>query len=71
MMNPFTYTKNPQTIAEAQSNLNYWWFEGMECPADTIPANWNTFIREMKREAKRDLLKVVDTETKWVYSKYR
>lgn len=59
-MNPFTYYKNPTSRAEAQSNCNYWWFEGMDdCPEDAVPANWNTFIREMKREASRQLLQFV------------
>lgn len=58
-MNPFTYTKTPQTIIEAQSNINYWWFEGMECPEGEIEANWNTFIREMKRAADRDIQKLM------------
>ena len=52
-MNPFPYTKNPTTPFEAQNNINYWWYEGMECPVGEIEANWNTFIREMKREAGR------------------
>jgi hypothetical protein len=53
-MNPFPYTKNPQTIKDAYSNLNHWWFEGMLCPDGYIESNWNTFIREMKRDANRD-----------------
>lgn len=28
-MNPFTYTKNPQTAAEMQDNANHHWFEKM------------------------------------------
>jgi hypothetical protein len=58
-MNPFRYTKNPQTLAEARANSNYWWFEGMECPAGEIEANWNTFIREMKRSAANDIQKLM------------
>lgn len=56
MSNPFLYTKNPSNKFEAQQNINYWWFEGMGgCPENTIEANWNTFIREMKREANKEL----------------
>jgi len=58
-MNPFRYTKNPQTLIEAQSNINYWWFEGMEGPDDEIEANWNTFIHEMKRAAANDKQKLM------------
>lgn len=61
-MNPFPYTKNPTTIMEAQNNINYWWYEGMERPAGEIEANWNTFIREMKRDAGRDMRKVLTIE---------
>lgn len=54
--NPFEYFKSPRCRAEAQSNANYWLFEGMtECPADTVEASWNVFIREMKRDANREL----------------
>ena len=58
-MNPFPYTKNPTTLFEAQNNINYWWYEGMECPVGEIKANWNTFIREMKRSASSDLKKLL------------
>jgi len=61
-MNPFPYTKKPATIMEAQSNINYWWYEGMECPAGEIEANWRTFIREMKRSADRDMQKLLTME---------
>lgn len=57
-MNSFPYTKNPTTLFEAQNNINYWWYQGMECPVGEIEANWNTFIREMKREAGRDFCKL-------------
>jgi hypothetical protein len=57
-MNPFRYTKTPKNLCEAQSNVNYWWYEGMECPPDTIEAHWRTFIKEMKREAGRDFCKL-------------
>ena len=30
----------------------------MECPVGEIEANWNTFIREMKRGAGRDFCKL-------------
>ena len=62
-MNPFQYTKNPTCLMEAQTNINYWWFEGMNCPEDEIKANWKTFIREMKREAERDMQKLLVSET--------
>ena len=61
-MNPFPYTKNPTTIMEAQNNINYWWYEGMECPPGEIEANWRTFIREMKRSADQDMRKVLTME---------
>jgi hypothetical protein len=61
-MNPFSYTKKPVTIMEAQNNINYWWYEGMECPPNTIEANWRTFIREMKREADRDMRNLLTLE---------
>lgn len=61
-MNPFPYTKNPTTRFEALSNSNYWWYEGMECPPDTIEAHWRTFIREMKRSAARDLQNLLTSE---------
>jgi hypothetical protein len=54
--NPFTYYKKPSNHQEAQSNVNYWWFEGMgDCPIDTIEAHWNTYIKEMKRSAAKEL----------------
>jgi len=61
-MNPFPYTKKPTNLMEAQNNLNYWWYEGMECPADVIEANWRTFIREMKRAADQDMRKLLTLE---------
>lgn len=61
-MNPFPYTKNPTTIMEAQNNINYWWYEGMECPVGEIEANWRTFIREMKRAADQDMRKLLTLE---------
>jgi hypothetical protein len=53
--NPFPYTKNPKNLNDAQMNINYWYFEGMECPEGEIEANWKTFIREMKRDADRNM----------------
>jgi len=65
MSNPFTYYKKPQSRQEAQSNINYWWYEGMgECPEDSIPANWKTFIREMRRGAERELRKMLTQHQK-------
>jgi hypothetical protein len=61
-MNPFPYTKKPNTIIEAQNNINYWFYEGMECPPDTIEAHWQTFIREMKRAADRDMRNLLTLE---------
>jgi len=60
--NPFPYTKNPKTLIEAQSNINHWWFEGMECPEGEIEANWKSFIREMKRAADRDMKNLLTTQ---------
>jgi len=59
--NPFQYIKDPKSLIEAQTNVNYWWFEGMGCPEGQIEANWNTFIREMKRSAERDLQKFLSS----------
>ena len=57
-MNPFVYYKNPTTTKEAQSNINYFWFEGMldnkeiedsgHCPAD-----YRTYIKAMSEDCKR------------------
>jgi hypothetical protein len=56
MSNPFTYYKKPSNREEGQSNVNYWWFENMGgCPPDAVEANWNTFMKEMKREAATQL----------------
>jgi hypothetical protein len=54
-VNPFPYTKKPTNIREAQNNINYWWYLGMECPPDVIEAHWQTYIKEMKRDAVRDI----------------
>jgi hypothetical protein len=56
MMNPFTYTKNPQTLAEARANSNYWWYESMVEPpgGEMLDVHWHTFIREMKHAAAND-----------------
>jgi hypothetical protein len=61
-MNPFPYTKNPTTIMEARNNINYWWYEGMECPPGEIEANWRTFIREMRMAAHKDMRKLLTME---------
>lgn len=64
MKNPFTYYNPPTTRLEAQSNVNYWWYEGMEdCPSDTVAASWNVFMREMNRESKRQLSKFLIDNT--------
>lgn len=56
MPNPFEYFKKPKDIMEAQSNVNYWWYEKMGgVPVDTVEANWNTYIKEMMREADKEL----------------
>lgn len=62
MANPFTYTKQPATVREAQANINYWWFEGMQTSEELeaqgiLPAAFNTYIAEMKRSAQADLAK--------------
>jgi hypothetical protein len=67
LSNPFGYYKTPNTRAEAQSNVNYWWYEGMgECPSDAVEAGWDTYIKEMKREAARCLKIIVDKSAKTV-----
>ncbi len=59
MANPFPYFKRPTTAPEAQSNVNYWWFEAMGgAPDDANPAAWNTYMREMQRAARADLDKI-------------
>ena len=62
-MNPFTYTKNPTTTKQAQGNVNHWYFEGMQTNAELeeqgiLPAAFNSYILEMKRSAKADLVKL-------------
>lgn len=63
-MNPFPYTKKPTTIMEAQNNINYWWYEGMGDPpgGEMLDVHWHTFIREMKREADRDMKNLLTLE---------
>ena len=57
-MNPFVYYKNPTTVKEAQSNINYFWFEGM-LSNDEIedlgycPADYRTYIKAMAEDCKR------------------
>ena len=63
MANPFTYNKNPIDAKQAQSNVNHWHFEGMitndEIEEDGfLPAAYRTFIKEMKRDAERELNKI-------------
>ena len=62
MTNPFTYTKQPATTKQAQANVNYWYFEGMQTSEELeeqgiLPAAFNTYITEMKRSAQADLVK--------------
>ena len=64
-MNPFTYYKAPETRKQAQSNLNYWCFEGMLSTAEMeelghIPASYKAFINEMKHEAKKTLNNIME-----------
>ena len=63
-MNPFPYTKNPTTIMEAQNNINYWWYEGMDEPpgGEMLDVHWHTYIREMKRGADRDMRNLLTLE---------
>ena len=60
MSNPFPYYKNPTTKRQAQSNINYWWYEGMatDCEIEEsgfLPVQHRVFIREMTRQARKDL----------------
>lgn len=60
MANPFTYYPKPATVSEAQSNINFWWFEGMLTPEEIedlghIPASYRTYIQAMTSDAKREL----------------
>lgn len=63
--NPFPYFKTPKNLKEAQSNVNYWHFEKMGgCPQDVIEANWNVFMIEMEKDAKKRLSYfVIDNKT--------
>jgi len=59
-MNPFTYYKTPETRKQAQSNVNYWHFEGMLSTDDIeqlghIPSAYKAFIDTMKHEARKTL----------------
>jgi hypothetical protein len=49
--------KKPTSIMEARNNISYWWYEGMECPPGVIEADWQTYIKEMKRSADSDMKK--------------
>ena len=60
MSNPFTYYKKPETRKQAQSNINYWYYEGMATDSEIeesgfLPVQHRVFIREMKRQASKDL----------------
>ena len=62
MSNPFTYTSKPETKAQAQANINYFWFEGMLTNDEIeelgeIPASYKTYINEMLRTSRADLAK--------------
>ena len=62
MTNPFTYTSKPETKTQAQSNINYFWFEGMLTNDEIeeqghIPASYKTYINEMLRASRADLAK--------------
>ena len=62
MTNPFTYTKAPSNRKQAQGNVNYWHFEGMLSNDEIeelghVPASYNSFIKEMKRDAAATLAK--------------
>ena len=63
MSNPFTYYKTPVTRKQAQSNINYWHYEGMatDCEIEEsgyLPVHHRVFIREMMYQAKKDLAKL-------------
>ena len=58
--NPFKYYKKPSNKKEAQSNINYWHYEGMLSTKDIedmgkIPANYKSYIKSMKQDAQREL----------------
>lgn len=64
-MNPFTYYKAPETRKQAQSNVNYWHFEGMLSTDEIeelghIPASYKAFIATMKHEARKTLTKIAE-----------
>lgn len=66
MPNPFTYYKVPTTVKEAQSNVNYWQYEGMLSVEEIeglghIPANYRSFINEMKRDAAKQKQKLLES----------
>ena len=66
MSNPFTYYKQPGTVKEAQSNVNYWQYEGMLSTEEIeelghIPANYLSFINEMKRDAAKQKQKLLES----------
>jgi hypothetical protein len=60
MPNPFTHYPKPKTAREAQSNVNFWCFEGMLTTEEIedlghIPASYRTYIKVMSNDAKREL----------------
>ena len=63
MSNPFTYYKTPETRKQAQSNINYWWFESMapDCEIEEsgfLPVQHRVFVRSMMQQARKDLTKL-------------
>lgn len=66
MVNPFTYYPKPATVSEAQSNVNFWWFEGMLTTEEIedlghIPASYRTYIKAMSNDAKRELRNIKES----------
>lgn len=58
-MNPYKYYKTPQSSEQAQSNINYWWYESMVDDSDIeamghFPVHYRTYIHEMARDARRE-----------------
>ena len=63
MSNPFNYYKTPETRKQAQSNINYWWFESMapDCEIEEsgfLPVQHKVFVRSMMQQARKDLAKL-------------
>lgn len=66
MVNPFTYYPDPATATEAQSNVNFWWFEGMLTSEEIedmghIPVSYRTYIKAMSNDAKRELRNIKES----------